>query len=108
MTTEKVLLQVDKPQSNHNGGTISFGPDGYLYIPLGDGGNANDAGLGHAPDGNGQSTTTLLGKILRIDVDRVDEGKAYGIPADNPFVGQGGHPPRDLCLWASQSLENLL
>jgi glucose/arabinose dehydrogenase len=98
MTTEKVLLQVDKPQSNHNGGTISFGPDGYLYVPLGDGGNANDAGLGHAPDGNGQSTTTLLGKILRIDVDRVDEGKAYGIPADNPFVGQDGTLPEIYAL----------
>jgi glucose/arabinose dehydrogenase len=88
LSTEKILLQVDKPQFNHNGGTITFGPDGYLYIPLGDGGNADDVGLGHAPDGNGQNTTTLLGKILRIDVDNIDEGMAYAIPADNPFLDQ--------------------
>ena len=93
MTTEKVLLQVDKPQFNHNGGGIAFGPDGYLYIPLGDDGNADDAGLGHAPDGNGQNTTTIRGKILRIDVDCREEGMAYGIPADNPFVGREGILP---------------
>jgi glucose/arabinose dehydrogenase len=98
MTTEKVLLQVDKPQMNHNGGTITFGPDGYLYIPLGDGGNADDAGLGHAPDGNGQNTTTFLGKILRIDVDNAGEAMAYGIPADNPFVGQEGILPEIYAL----------
>jgi len=98
MTTEKVLLQVDKPQFNHNGGGIAFGPDGYLYIPLGDGGNADDVGLGHAPDGNGQNTTTFLGKILRIDVDNLDEGMAYGIPADNPFVGREGILPEIYAL----------
>jgi glucose/arabinose dehydrogenase len=98
MTSEKVLLQVDKPQFNHNGGAITFGPDGYLYIPLGDGGNADDAGLGHAPDGNGQNTTTSLGKILRIDVDRREEGMAYGIPADNPFVGRKGILPEIYAL----------
>jgi glucose/arabinose dehydrogenase len=92
MSIEKILLQVDKPQFNHNGGGIAFGPDGYLYIPLGDGGNADDVGLGHAPDGNGQNTTTLLGKILRIDVDNADAGMAYGIPADNPFVDREGVP----------------
>ncbi|MCJ7445456.1 MAG: PQQ-dependent sugar dehydrogenase [Methanotrichaceae archaeon] len=88
MSSEKVLLEVDKPQMNHNGGTIAFGPDGYLYVPLGDGGGANDVGLGHQPDGNGQNTTTILGKILRIDVNNISEGKAYGIPADNPFISQ--------------------
>lgn len=98
MNSEKVLVQVDKPQFNHNGGGIAFGPDGYLYIPLGDGGNADDFGLGHAPDGNGQNTTTFLGKILRIDVDRVDEGKAYGIPGDNPFLGREGTLPEIYAL----------
>ena len=106
LSTEKILLQVDKPQFNHNGGTITFGPDGYLYIPLGDGGNADDVGLGHAPDGNGQNTTTLLGKILRIDVDNMDEGMAYAIPADNPFLDQRGHSSRDLRTGIEESLEN--
>ena len=68
MNSEKVLLQIDKPQMNHNGGTIAFGPDGYLYLPLGDGGGANDVGMGHVSGGNAQNTSTLLGKILRIDV----------------------------------------
>ncbi|MDF0593901.1 PQQ-dependent sugar dehydrogenase [Methanotrichaceae archaeon M04Ac] len=86
MGSERVLLRIDKPQFNHNGGTIDFGPDGYLYVPIGDGGGANDVGLGHPPDGNGQNTTTLLGKILRIDVDETGDDAAYGIPADNPFV----------------------
>jgi glucose/arabinose dehydrogenase len=81
------LLEVDQPQANHAGGQIAFGPDGYLYIPLGDGGAANDVGLGHNPDiGNGQDTTELLGSILRIDV---NSGDPYGIPPDNPFVGTG-------------------
>jgi glucose/arabinose dehydrogenase len=98
MNSEKILLQVDKPQFNHNGGGIAFGPDGYLYIPLGDGGNADDAGMGHLPGGNAQNTTTLLGKILRIDVDNVDEGMAYGIPADNPFVDREGMLPEIYAL----------
>ena len=69
MKTEKVLLQIDKPQMNHNGGTIAFGPDGHLYLPLGDGGGANDVGMGHVAGGNAQDTSSLLGKILRLDVD---------------------------------------
>jgi glucose/arabinose dehydrogenase/plastocyanin len=95
LSSERVLLEVDKPQMNHNGGTIAFGPDGYLYLPLGDGGGANDVGEGHAPDGNGQNTSTLLGKILRINVD--NGSAAYGIPADNPFVGEAGFRPE---IWA--------
>ncbi len=94
--SERVLLQVDEPQFNHNAGTLLFGPDdGDLYISLGDGGGANDVGLGHVADwfadnggGNGQDVTqNLLGSILRIDVDR---GAPYAIPADNPFAGTPG------------------
>ena len=81
---EKLLLQIDKPQANHNSGRIAFGPDGFLYIGVGDGGNGSDVGLGHAPEGNGQTLSTHLGKILRIDV---DSGNPYGVPKDNPFVG---------------------
>ncbi|MFO7265921.1 MAG: PQQ-dependent sugar dehydrogenase [Limnochordales bacterium] len=85
--SERVVLEIDQPQFNHNGGALAFGPDGYLYISLGDGGGANDVGVGHGPMGNGQDINTLLGKILRIDV---DGGDPYGIPPDNPFVGQEG------------------
>lgn len=86
-SSERILLQVDKPQTNHNAGQIAFGPDGYLYIPIGDGGGANDARIGHPPPGNGQNISTYLGKILRIDV---NSGDPYGIPPDNPFVGEDG------------------
>jgi len=82
--SERVLLMVDEPQFNHDGGQVVFGPDGYLYISFGDGGGANDTGTGHGLDGNGQDPTTLLGSILRIDV---DSGDPYGIPPDNPFAG---------------------
>src|SRR5204863_5855263 len=78
--SERVLLEVVKPQGNHNGGQIAFGPDGKLYIGIGDGGGANDVGDGHTPGlGNGQDKTQLLGKILRIDV---DAGLPYGVPLD--------------------------
>jgi glucose/arabinose dehydrogenase len=81
------LLHVDQPFPNHNGGETVFGPDGYLYLGLGDGGSADD------PLGNGQNTNVLLGKILRIDV---DHGDPFAIPADNPFSSAGGRPE----IWA--------
>jgi glucose/arabinose dehydrogenase len=90
--SEVVLLQVDQPQANHNGGWLAFGPrDGYLYAALGDGGGAGDIGTGHSlPFGNAQDLTeNLLGKILSLDVDATDQGN-YGIPPDNPFVGVEG------------------
>jgi glucose/arabinose dehydrogenase len=94
VNSEKVLMEIDKPQMNHNGGVIRFGPDGYLYISTGDGGGADDVGTGHTPDtGNAQDLTKILGKILRIDVDSTAAGKAYGIPADNPFLGNDSIPP---------------
>ncbi len=95
--TEEVLLTVPQPYSNHNGGNIAFGPDGYLYLGLGDGGSGGD------PDNNAQTTTNLLGAMLRIDVN----GPApYGIPADNPFAanlrcstGSGTAPCPEIYAW---------
>lgn len=89
LASERVLLEIDKPYFNHNGGSIAFGSDGYLYISTGDGGNGNGLGMGHSPISNGQDLTTLLGKILRIDVNR---GSPYGIPRDNPFVSGNAKP----------------
>lgn len=95
ISSEKIILEVDQPQGNHEGGTIAFGPDGYLYISIGDGGAAHDVGTGHVEDwydvnegGNGQDIeANLLGNILRIDV---NSGSPYSIPFDNPFVGKAG------------------
>ena len=85
--SERRLLYLQQPFPNHNGGGMAFGPDGYLYLGLGDGGSGGD------PLGNGQSTNTLLGKILRLDV---DQGEPYAIPADNPYANGGGMPE----IWA--------
>ena len=100
---ERVLLTLDQPYENHNGGQIEFGPDGMLYVGFGDGGS------GHDPQNNGQKTDTWLGKILRIDVTPTPDGAgpggqpharpgaAYTVPADNPFVGRDGWKPE---IWA--------
>ncbi len=82
-SSELVILEVEQPYSNHNGGQVAFGPDGHLYIGLGDGGSAGD------PQGNGQDTSTLLGSILRIDVSGAALEHRYTIPPDNPFVAGG-------------------
>lgn len=90
LASEKLLLEIDKPQMNHNCGRIVFGPDGFLYVGVGDGGGANDSDNGHPGPGNGQNTETFLGKILRIDV---DTGTPYSVPKDNPFAdGKQGKP----------------
>jgi glucose/arabinose dehydrogenase len=90
--SEEVILTQSQPYSNHNGGTVLFGPDGMLYLSLGDGGAADD------PHHYGQNLDTFLGKVLRIDVNRKgDNGAPYAVPADNPFVGKEGAKPE---IWA--------
>jgi glucose/arabinose dehydrogenase len=88
--SERIILEVEEPESNHNGGQLAFGPDGYLYIGLGDGGGAGDK---HGKQGNGQNLETLLGKIIRIDV---NTPAGYRIPPDNPFAGKEGRDE----IWA--------
>jgi len=90
--SEEVVFSIDQPFANHNGGSIAFGPDGCLYIGLGDGGSQRD------PHDHGQNPASLLGKILRIDVDRRDPGKAYAVPRDNPFVMVAGAAPETFAL----------
>lgn len=85
---EVILLNIEQPYGNHNGGGMAFGPDGYLYLGLGDGGSGGD------PQGNAQNPNTVLGKLLRIDVDR---GEFYTIPEDNPYAQGGGEPE----VWAT-------
>ena len=84
MSSEEEILRIKQPYWNHNGGTLIFGPDGYLYIALGDGGSGRD------PHRNGQNRDTLFGSILRIDIDKKENNLNYAIPPDNPFVGQPG------------------
>jgi glucose/arabinose dehydrogenase len=88
------VLRVDEPQFNHNAGALVFGPDGMLYVALGDGGRADDQGVGHVEGGNGQDPGNVLGSILRLDPQGTDSTNGqYGIPADNPFVGLEGMLP---------------
>jgi glucose/arabinose dehydrogenase len=89
--SEEVLLRVVRPYWFHDGGSVCFGPDGMLYLPLGDGGSAND------PYDNGQNLHSILGKILRLDVDHKSDGKPYAIPKDNPFVSRPDVRPE---IWA--------
>jgi glucose/arabinose dehydrogenase len=96
--TERTLLEIPEPQGNHNAGDLAFGPDGYLYVAVGDGGGAGDRGDGHVDDwydavggGNGQDVTeNRLGSLLRIDVDATTDDRPYAVPDDNPLVGRDG------------------
>jgi glucose/arabinose dehydrogenase len=93
-STRRDLLREDHPALNHNGGTIAFGPDGMLYMAIGDGGTANDSGNGHLPNGNAQDLSVVMGKMLRIDPNGNNSANhQYGIPANNPFVGTQGALP---------------
>ncbi len=91
--TELILLTQSQPYANHNGGQASFGPDGYLYIALGDGGSGGD------PENHAQTLTDLLGKISRIDVDNPQQPLNYGIPDDNPFVDSAGSIRKEIYAW---------
>jgi glucose/arabinose dehydrogenase len=86
-----VILKIEEPFSNHNGGMIGFGPDGMLYIGVGDGGSGGD------PDGNGQNPGTLLGSVLRINPQLARQGDSYTVPETNPFVGSAEGLPE---IWA--------
>lgn len=91
-SSRREILRIDEPQFNHDAGALAFGPDGMLYIALGDGGAADDQGVGHVPGGNGQEPGNILGAILRIDPAGGNSANgAYGIPTDNPFVGMPGY-----------------
>ncbi|MGB3618548.1 MAG: PQQ-dependent sugar dehydrogenase, partial [Catalinimonas sp.] len=92
-TSELVLMEIDQPFQNHNAGDLTFGNDGLLYIPTGDGGSGGD------PINAGQDRTTLLGKVLRIDVDQTAGGLAYAIPLDNPLVGNGEGFREEIYAW---------
>jgi putative heme-binding domain-containing protein len=87
----RILLEIPAVTQDHNGGALAFGPDGFLYFGMGDSGPQRD------PQGHGQNLNTLLGKILRLDVDHADEGRAYSVPKDNPFMNRPGVKPE---IWA--------
>lgn len=91
--SEMVLLEIPQPYSNHNGGQVSFGPEGYLYIAVGDGGSGGD------PQEHGQNRKTLLGTMLRIDVDQQTGGLNYGIPADNPYANNNQGYRQEIWAW---------
>ena len=96
-SSRRTILTVDQPQPNHNGGQLAFGPDGYLYIGLGDGGAPGDSGPGHAPGGNGQSLDTLLGKILRIDPNPSPAARRTPCPPTTRSSADAGARPE---IWA--------
>lgn len=95
-SVSRIILRIDEPQFNHNAGALNFGSDGMMYISIGDGGSADDQGIGHSPQGNGQDRSNVLGKILRINPGgRTSPNGQYSIPSDNPFIssttgGQAG------------------
>lgn len=96
--SEIILMEIEQPYSNHNGGQITFGPDGYLYISLGDGGSAGD------PQNNAQNLKSHLGKILRIDVNNFSEGKYYSIPPDNPFKRNTNGLKEEIYAWGLRNV----
>lgn len=96
--SEVILMEINQPYANHNGGQIVFGPDGYLYISLGDGGSAGD------PQNNAQNLKSHLGKILRIDVNNFSENKNYSIPPDNPFKGNTNGLKEEIYAWGLRNV----
>jgi glucose/arabinose dehydrogenase len=94
---ETIIMEIPEPESNHNGGCLQFGPDGYLYIGLGDGGGAGDR---HGSKGNGQDLTTVLGKILRIDV---DAERPYKIPPGNPYASSSGNERKEIYAYGMRN-----
>lgn len=97
-SSEQILMSVPQPYSNHNGGQIAFGPDGYLYISFGDGGSGGD------PENNAQNLKTELGKILRIDINSTSGNKNYSIPDGNPFKGNTNDLKEEIYAWGLRNV----